>query len=36
MRIKDPTVLGALPELGVVLEHGVSLAQLTYLGIGGA
>ena len=36
MRIKDPTVLGALPELGVGLEHGVSLAQLTYLGIGGA
>jgi len=28
-------VLGALPELGVELEHGVSLAQLTYLGIGG-
>ena len=35
MRIKDPTVLGALPDLGVELEHGVSLAQLTYLGIGG-
>jgi UDP-N-acetylmuramate dehydrogenase len=35
MRIKDPTVLAALPELGVELEHGVSLAQLTYLGIGG-
>jgi UDP-N-acetylmuramate dehydrogenase len=35
MRIKDPTALGALPELGVELEHGVSLAQLTYLGIGG-
>jgi UDP-N-acetylmuramate dehydrogenase len=35
MRIKDPTVLGALPEMGVELEHGVSLAQLTYLGIGG-
>jgi len=35
MRIKDPTVLGALPELGVELEHGMSLAQLTYLGIGG-
>jgi UDP-N-acetylmuramate dehydrogenase len=28
-------VLGALPELGVGLERGVSLAQLTYLGIGG-
>jgi UDP-N-acetylmuramate dehydrogenase len=35
MRIKNPTVLGALPELGVELEHGVSLAQLTCLGIGG-
>jgi UDP-N-acetylmuramate dehydrogenase len=35
MRIKDPTVLGTLPELGVEMEHGVSLAQLTYLGIGG-
>ena len=35
MRIKDAKVLGALPELGVELEHGVSLAQLTYLGIGG-
>jgi UDP-N-acetylmuramate dehydrogenase len=35
MRIKNPTVLGALPVLGVELEHGVSLAQLTCLGIGG-
>ncbi|HEY1472254.1 MAG TPA: UDP-N-acetylmuramate dehydrogenase [Candidatus Acidoferrum sp.] len=35
MRVKDPKVLGALPELGVELEHGVSLAQMTYLGIGG-
>jgi UDP-N-acetylmuramate dehydrogenase len=35
MRIKDPTVLGALPEMAVELEHGVSLAQSTYLGIGG-
>ncbi len=35
MRIKDAKVLGALPELGVELEQGVSLAQLTYLGIGG-
>src|SRR6516162_9551688 len=35
MRIKDPTVLGALPELGVELAHGLSLAQLTYLTIGG-
>jgi UDP-N-acetylmuramate dehydrogenase len=35
MHIKDPKVLGALPELGVKLETAVSLAQLTYLGIGG-
>jgi UDP-N-acetylmuramate dehydrogenase len=35
MRIKDEKVLGALPELGVELERGVSLAELTYLGIGG-
>jgi UDP-N-acetylmuramate dehydrogenase len=35
MRIENPKVLGALPELGVQLEQGVSLAQLTYLGIGG-
>jgi len=35
MRIDDPKVLGALPELGVQLQHGVSLAELTHLGIGG-
>jgi UDP-N-acetylmuramate dehydrogenase len=35
MRVKDPKVLGALPGLGVELERGVSLAQMTYLGIGG-
>jgi UDP-N-acetylmuramate dehydrogenase len=35
MRINAPKVLGTLPELGVEPEHGVSLAQLTYLGIGG-
>jgi UDP-N-acetylmuramate dehydrogenase len=35
MHIKDAKVLGALPELGVKLETAVSLAQLTYLGIGG-
>ena len=28
-------MLGALPEMAVELEHGVSLAQSTYLGIGG-
>jgi UDP-N-acetylmuramate dehydrogenase len=28
-------VLGALPELGVELENGVSLAKLTHFGIGG-
>ncbi len=35
MRIEARKVFGALPELGVELERGVSLAQLTYLGIGG-
>jgi UDP-N-acetylmuramate dehydrogenase len=35
MRIENPKVLAALPEFGVQLEQGVSLAQLTYLGIGG-
>ena len=35
MRVKDPNVLEALPGLGVGLERGVSLAQMTYLGIGG-
>jgi UDP-N-acetylmuramate dehydrogenase len=35
MRIRDSQVLGALAELGVELERGVSLAQLTCLGIGG-
>jgi UDP-N-acetylmuramate dehydrogenase len=35
MRVKEPKVLAALPGLGVELEHRVSLAQMTYLGIGG-
>ena len=35
MRIEDPKILAALPELGVELQHGVSLAALTQLGIGG-
>jgi UDP-N-acetylmuramate dehydrogenase len=35
VRIEAAKVLGALAELGVELERGVSLAQLTYLGIGG-
>ena len=35
MRVKEEKVLGALPELGVQRESGVSLAELTYLGIGG-
>jgi UDP-N-acetylmuramate dehydrogenase len=35
MRVKEPKVLAALPGLGVELEHGVSLAHMTYLGIGG-
>ena len=35
MRIEDPKVRGALTELEVELQSGVSLAQLTQLGIGG-
>jgi UDP-N-acetylmuramate dehydrogenase len=35
MRVEDPTILAALPELGVELRRGASLAELTSLGIGG-
>jgi UDP-N-acetylmuramate dehydrogenase len=35
MRIKDPRIVAALPELGVELKPGTSLAELTSLGIGG-
>jgi UDP-N-acetylmuramate dehydrogenase len=35
MRIDDARILAALPTLGVELERGVSLAELTSLGIGG-
>ena len=35
MRIEDPKILAALPELGTELRRGVSLAELTSLGIGG-
>jgi UDP-N-acetylmuramate dehydrogenase len=35
MRINDPTILGALPQLEVELRPGASLAGLTSLGIGG-
>ncbi|GAC1621752.1 MAG: UDP-N-acetylmuramate dehydrogenase [Candidatus Acidiferrum sp.] len=35
MRIEDPKLLAAFPELGVELRQGVSLAGLTQLGIGG-
>jgi UDP-N-acetylmuramate dehydrogenase len=35
MRIEDPKILAALPELGAELRRGVSLAELTSLGIGG-
>jgi UDP-N-acetylmuramate dehydrogenase len=35
MRIEDPKVLAALPGLGVDLKPGSSLAEITYLGIGG-
>jgi UDP-N-acetylmuramate dehydrogenase len=35
MRIKDQSVLAKLPELGVEVKSGASLAEITYLGIGG-
>jgi UDP-N-acetylmuramate dehydrogenase len=35
MRIKDAKLIAALAELGVALQPGTSLADLTYLGIGG-
>jgi UDP-N-acetylmuramate dehydrogenase len=35
MRIENPKILAALPELGTELRRGVSLAELTSLGIGG-
>jgi UDP-N-acetylmuramate dehydrogenase len=35
MRIEDPSVLAALPALSVERQECVSLAELTYLGIGG-
>jgi UDP-N-acetylmuramate dehydrogenase len=35
MHINEPQVVAALPELGVGLRSGVSLAEMTSLGIGG-
>jgi UDP-N-acetylmuramate dehydrogenase len=35
MRIEDPKIVAALPELGVRLKPRTSLAELTSLGIGG-
>jgi UDP-N-acetylmuramate dehydrogenase len=35
MRVEDTNILAALPELGVELRRGASLAELTSLGIGG-
>jgi len=35
MRLSDPRILSALPELGVELVGGASLAERTSLGIGG-
>jgi UDP-N-acetylmuramate dehydrogenase len=35
MRIENPKIVAALPELGVQLKSGASLAELTSLGIGG-
>ena len=35
MRIEDPKILAALPELGVELRSGTALSEETHLGIGG-
>ena len=35
MRINDPKLLAAFAGLGVEVEHGASMTDLTYLGIGG-
>jgi UDP-N-acetylmuramate dehydrogenase len=35
VRIEDPKIVAALPDMGVQLRPGTSLAQLTSLGIGG-
>jgi len=35
MRVEEPKLVSALTELGVELERGASLAELTSLGIGG-
>lgn len=36
MRINDPKLLAAFARLGVEVEHGASMTDLTYLGIGGS
>src|SRR5579872_3311102 len=35
MRIENPKILAALPELGVELRPGQAMSELTSLGIGG-
>jgi UDP-N-acetylmuramate dehydrogenase len=35
MRVEDQKILAALKEMGVELKPGASLAEITYLGIGG-
>jgi len=36
MRVEDPKIVVALPQMGVRLKPGASLAELTSLGIGGS
>ena len=36
MRVEDPKIVVALPQMGVRLKPGTSLAELTSLGIGGS
>jgi UDP-N-acetylmuramate dehydrogenase len=35
MRVEDPKIVAAMPDLGVQLKPGTSLAELTSLGVGG-
>ena len=35
MRIENPSIVSALPALGIELQHSVALSELTSLGIGG-
>jgi UDP-N-acetylenolpyruvoylglucosamine reductase len=36
MRIEDPKIVAALPEIGVELRRGAAMSEQTSLGIGGS